>query len=183
MPTNWTPQTANPPSQAQDVCIPTGTPNAPVIGPAPPPFTEATARTISSAELIDVQTGGILHLFNGTEESIFQDGITLGDSTTLNAAGPLTVHGDFAWNGNNATIKGGTGAARKITIASDGTLTEAAGPASSASSTPAPCASRAARRSRATPTATSTRPASRTAPTSRSAGPPVPAPWTCRTTS
>ncbi len=128
MPTNWTPQTANPPSQAQDVCIPTGTPNAPVIGPAPSPFTEATARTISSAELIDVQSGGILHLFNGTEESILQDGITLGDSTTLNAAGPVTVHGDLAWNGNNATIKGGTGAARRITIASDGTLTEATGP-------------------------------------------------------
>ena len=119
---NWTPQTANPPSQTQDVCIPSGTPNAPVIGSAP----IATARTIASAEPIDVQPSGTLRLFNATEESILQSGITLGDSATLDAAGPLTVHGTFTWNAN-ATIKGAAGAAKKITLASDSTLTAPAG--------------------------------------------------------
>ncbi len=107
-PGNWAP--GGVPTAAQDVCIPSGTPNDPAIATG----AQANVASIESFAPIEL-SAGTLQTTSTTQASILHDDLTLSNAT-LSPAGTLIEEGTLAWT--TGTIDGpGT-----TTIAAGGAL-------------------------------------------------------------
>ena len=101
-PANWAP--GGIPTVATDVCIPAVTPAPPEIGTGG----AADAASIESFQQIQLFNSSAIEIASTTQSSVLHDDLILGDFTTLDNSGSLTVEGTLDWGASSTITSAGT---------------------------------------------------------------------------